>query len=212
MKGIMEIYQAIENRKTIRDFSDQPISDEIIRKLIAAGFQAPSNNHMRDWQFILFQDRTKRKELFDEILKPVGHKGAIGIVNRWGLKEVSQREMYIDAIPKQYSMLFNSACLILPFFKQETPLLNPRDLSALNPFASIWCCIENILLAASAEGIYGVTRIPFDKESACIKEKLGIPGEYEFPCYIALGYPAANAQRAKQVEINPEERIHINVW
>lgn len=74
-----------------------------------------------------------------------------------------QRGTYIDAIPKQYKMLSTSACLIIPCFRNHGPLLKPENLSALNSFASIWCCIENMLIAAVSEGIYGVTRIPFDK-------------------------------------------------
>jgi nitroreductase len=65
-------------------------------------------------------------------------------------------------------------------------------LSALNSFASIWCCIENILIAAVSEGIYGVTRIPFDDEIEYIREILNIPEDYDFPCYLGLGYPREN--------------------
>jgi nitroreductase len=85
-------------------------------------------------------------------------------------------------------------------------------LSALNPFASIWCCIENILLAAVAEGIYGVNRIPFDEEITHIKALLNIPEDYEMPCYIALGYPAESVKLIKQHSIRVEERIHFNTW
>ncbi len=208
----MEAYAAIAARKTIRDFTEQPISPELIKKILAAGMQAPTNNHMREWHFVLLQDKDRRKLLLDQVIKPVGTRGAVGIVNRWGLTDEIQRKMYIDGIPRQYQMLFNAGALILPCFWQPTPLLKPRDLSALNPFASIWCCIENMLVAAAAEGIFGVTRIPFDHELKTIKEFLCIPEGYEVPCYLALGYPAGSAVRAPQVEINLEERIHANGW
>ena len=94
-------------------------------------------------------------------------------------------------------MLYNAGCLMLPCFRQPSPLLKPKDLSALNPFASIWCCIENILVAAAAEGIFGVTRIPFEAERKTLKQYLSIPPDYEIPCYLALGYPAETASRTK---------------
>ena len=208
----MDVYEAIAARKTIRDFSPTEIPVEIIHRLIAAGFYAPTNNHMREWHFILLQDKTKRKELLDLVIKPSDRKRAINIINDWGLTDENQREMYIDAIPRQYSMLFNAACLILPCYCQPTPLLAPPDLSALNPFASIWCCIENILVAAAAEGIFGVTRIPFDSERETIKQFLRIPNGYEVPCYLALGYPEETSVRAKQVAIAVETRIHSDGW
>ncbi len=208
----MDVYEAIAARKTIRDFAPQEVNLDVIKKIIAAGMNAPTNNHLREWHFILLQDRAQRKELLDQIIKPVGKKGAIGIINRWGLTDEIQREMYIEGIPKQYDMLLNAGCLILPCFRQEQPLLKPKDLSALNPFASIWCCIENMLVAAAAEGIYGVTRIPFDAESKIIKQYLHVPEYYEIPCELALGYPAETARRTRQIDIDLESRIHQNKW
>lgn len=208
----MDVYQAIAERKTIRDFAPRPLEMELIRKLIAAGMRAPSNNHMREWHFVVLQDQVQRKALLDQVIHPVDQKGALSIVNEWGLADQSQREMYIEAIPRQYSMLFTAGALILPCFAQPAPLLKPKDLSALNPFASIWCCIQNILVAAAAEGVFGVTRIPFEEERATIKCFLNLPDGYEVPCYLALGYPAENAARAGQVEIDLDERIHLNCW
>lgn len=208
----MDVYEAIHQRMTIRDFSDKPVSREVLRKIISAGLQAPSNNHLREWHFILLDDRKKREEILLRTIKPISDKGALGIVNRWQLKDTSQREMYIDAIPKQISMLRNAACLILPCFRQDGELLKPKTLSDLNSFASIWLCIENLLLAAAAEGIFGVTRIPGEAERKEIKEFCQIPDPYLIPCLLAIGYPAENAHRAVQVKIDPEERIHENVW
>jgi nitroreductase len=208
----MDIYKALLSRQTIRDFAPREISKRIIEKLIGAGFAAPSNNHMREWHFVLLQDIDKRKELLDKVIKPTGVKGATAIIDRWGLKDPLQRGCYIEAIPKQYSMLFSAPLLILPFFRQPYPLLKPKSLSDLNYFASIWACIENILVAAAAEGIFGVTRIPFSDESKVVKKYLNIPKDYEFPTWIALGYPAEGAKRVKQVEIKLSERIHQNEW
>jgi nitroreductase len=134
------------------------------------------------------------------------------LVNKWGLVESSQRNMYIDAIPKQRSMLLDAAVVILPCFHSSGPLLNPETLSSLNGFASIWCCIENILIAAASEGIYGVTRIPFEEERKSLKVLLDIPDEYDVPCYLALGYPKQTATRMKQYAIRLEDKIHVNGW
>jgi nitroreductase len=137
---------------------------------------------------------------------------AVRIVNRWGMTDQVQRDMYIDAIPKQYSMLMNAGCLLLPCFRQRTPLLRPRNLSGLNAFASMWCCIENILVAAAAEGIFGVTRIPMEDERKTIKTALGIPDGYEVPCYVALGYPASGATRTEQTQVTVDEKVHVDAW
>ena len=208
---IMDIYTTIENRRTIRDFEDRAVPEEIVEKLVEAGLKAPTNDHMRHWEFVVVNDREARKKLLR--IKSFGDSEAIdGQLDSWGLGDKAQRDMYQEALPRQYSMLFNAGCLILPFFRVQTPLLHPKDLSALNEFASIWCCIENMLLAAVSEGIFGVTRIPMTDESVRIKNVVGHPDNYVLPCYMALGYPAANAKRTRQNTVSPKSKIHVSTW
>jgi len=183
-----------------------------VKKLLDAGLKAPSHDHLREWHFVIVQDRSKRRELIEQTIKPRSRKEATDIIDSWGMTDETQREMYVDAIPKQFSMLLNAGCLIVPCFRQTTPLLQPENLSDLNAFAAMWCCIENILVAAAAEGIFGVTRIPSAREIETIKRIFGVPQNYEIPCYVALGYPQESAARAEQIEVSVDERMHINTW
>jgi len=208
----MDVYEAIASRQTIRDFAAREIPMELLCRLIDAGLKAPSNDHLRRWEFVIIQDRARRSALIQSIRAPQDTQGATNLVNEWGLVEQSQREMYIDAIPKQHAMLLDAGALVIPCFYTSGPLLQPETLSALNSFASIWCCIENILVAAASEGIYGVTRIPFEEERNNLRRHLNIPQGYEVPCYLALGYPKGGAKRMKQHEIRLEDKIHLNGW
>jgi nitroreductase len=208
----MDTYEAIAARHSIREFSDQSLPKQMIEKLIQAGFSAPSNNHLRQWHFVILDDLTQRQTILEAVIHPLDRKGSQAVINRWGMTDPIQREMYLEAIPLQFSMLMNAGTLILPFFSQPSPLLHPKSLSDLNAFASIWCCIENILISAASEGIFGVTRIPFEAESKFVKTVLHIPVEYEFPCWLALGYPAPQAKKAKQISIDTANRIHYNNW
>ena len=46
-----------------------------------------------------------------------------------------------------------------------------------------------------------------------LSEKLvKAPEEYEFTCFLAIGYAAKNAHICKQKEIRVEDRIHHDVW
>ncbi len=207
----MDIYQAIASRRTVRDFEDRPITPAVLRRIIEAGLMAPTNNHMREWEFIVFPEKKERLNAI-QMVRDREQKEAVDIVDRWGLAEDSQRNMYIDAIPKQHRMLTEAGCLILPLFRQYEPLLRPGSLSSLNGFASIWCCIENMLLAAAGEGIMGVTRIPFDEELSYLKSMLNAPEGYEIPCYLALGYPAAIKPQIRQHPVDVDKKIHLNHW
>lgn len=49
----MEFYEVIEKRRTIRDFESEDIPKEVIERVISAAMKAPTNDHMRDWHFII---------------------------------------------------------------------------------------------------------------------------------------------------------------
>ena len=208
----MDVYEAIASRQTIRDFSSSEIPGEVIERLLSTGLRAPSNDHLRQWEFILVQEREQREKLVSKIHPPQTQKGTAALVKRMQLNDENQQEMYRQAIPKQQTMLLEAALLVIPCFRFSGDLLKPETLSSLNSFASIWCCIENILIAAASEGIFGVTRIPFEAERAHLHKVLCIPADYEVPCYLALGYPAENARRAAQNPIDIKEKLHLNIW
>jgi nitroreductase len=208
----MELYEAINARRTVRDFSDQPVERSVTERIITAGLKAPSNDHLRRWEFVVVNNRDKRTELLKAMIRLSSRPDVERWLDSWGAADETQRAMYLDAVPKQYAMLMNAGCLILPFFYHPGDLLAPESLSSLNGFASIWCCIENMLLAAASEGLYGVTRIPMNGESRHVKAVVNGPDGYVMPCYVALGYPAANAEAVRQKAILPCDRIHMEAW
>lgn len=207
----MELYEAIERRRTVREFEDRPVEEKITKKIIAAGLRAPTNNHLREWEFVIVNDKKERLRVLN-LKDMTSYEECEKMMDNFNMTDSDQRGMYHIAMPKQFSMLYNSGCLILPFFKLREPLMQPSCLSSLNEFASIWCCIENILLAAAEEGLQGVTRIPMDEELKHIKKIINHPDTYAMPCYIALGYPKKDAKLPIQKTINVSSRIHINKW
>lgn len=207
----MNVYEAIKARRTIRDFEDKPVEMGIIERIIDAGLKAPTNNHLRQWEFVIVNDKEERAKVL-RVENMTNRDECEKMLDGFGMTDDVQRNMYHEAMPRQRSMLYNAGCLILPFFKVREQLLQPSTLSSLNDFASIWCCIENMLLAAASEGILGVTRIPMGEESEHIKSAIGHPENYVMPCYIALGYPAKNAAIPAQKGIHAKDRIHFNSW
>lgn len=79
------------------------------------------------------------------------------------------QKMYGYAMPRQYTMLKEAPYVIIPLFKSKE--LNGEYVSKLNPFATIWCVIENIFLAATAEGLSCSMRIPLNKKHDIVKKK-----------------------------------------
>ena len=204
----MEFYDVVNARRTIRDFTETPVGIDVVKRILSAGLKAPTNDHMRNWEFVVVTDKQKIASIINLIPK----KDTEDIMQSWRFPDECQQKMYNDAVPKQYEMLYKSSCLVLPFFKQGSPLLKPKTLSSLNAFASIWCCIENILLASTSEGLGAAIRIPLGNEPERILEVLNHPEDYVMPCYIALGHPSPEAAIIQQKECIFEDKIHINQW
>ena len=208
----MELYEVLEKRRTYRDFSDREVSDEIVKRIIGAAFKAPTNDHLRQLEFIVVRDRENIAKVITPLVKNMeAFKELVFEVD--DTDDADKMAMFADALPKQQKMLMQSGLLILPFFRQkQSPLLKPVEQSSLNYFASAWCALENMLLAATNEGLGTVFHIPVSDEAEKIKEIVGAPEGYEFTCLLTMGYPAENAFLPKQKEINIEDRIHMNIW
>ena len=131
----MELYEAIEKRRTIRDFKSEEISKDVIERIISAALKAPTNDHMRDWQYIIVTDKDMAARLLDIVPKGISDEDMEQLLKDWNLDDSLQQECYRNAVPKQYRMLFDASAIIIPLFKQKTDILHPENISYLNGFA-----------------------------------------------------------------------------
>lgn len=62
-------YEKLDKRRSVRDFSDKPVSKEVMENLIMAGSTAPSGAHKQPWTFCLISNKdlkAKLRELAEE--------------------------------------------------------------------------------------------------------------------------------------------------
>ena len=52
----MDFYDAVRARRSVRDFTEEKIPEDKLRKMIEAAYQAPANDHFRDWHYIVITD------------------------------------------------------------------------------------------------------------------------------------------------------------
>ena len=207
-----DFYDVLNRRRTIRDFSDRKVSDDLLKKILDAALKAPSNDHLHQLEFVVVRGRENILRLISPVAENT-QKFQQTAINAAASMDGDEKAMFMDALPKQQRMLLQSDCLVLPFFRQrDCPLCKPVEQSSLNYFASAWAAVENILLAATAEGLSCAFRIPIENESEHVKKLVGAPDEYEFTCFLAIGYAAEDAHICRQKVINIGNKIHNNVW
>lgn len=199
----MEFYEVINNRRSIRQFEDKEIPRDVLERILNAGLKAPSSNHQRRWELVTLTD------------KAIIHDLAL-IVRPYPCRitepKTPQQEMFKIAYPRQRSMIEESACVILPFFKQKYPMTEDKNGYGLMDYGAMWALVENMLLAATAEGLGSVVHIPVKKEPEQIKAFLNIPDGWYLPTLVILGYASPDAETPTQVKATVENKVHWNKW
>ena len=205
----MEFYEAVNFRRSVREFQTRPVEKEKLLRILEAGLKAPSNNHLRQWEFILVKDPDQRIKVAELVAKGKNITNEMELekaLDNWS--DQLQKEMYRKALPVQEKMLVNSPELLVVSYRLRKPLKECEILYDLNDLASVWMCIENILLAMTAEGLYGVTSVP--RETTSLKKVLGVPDGYEVAVVIPIGYPEDYSINQKFVLL--EEKLHYDKW
>lgn len=199
----MEFYDVINARRSIRQFENRDIPRETLERILDAGLKAPSSNHQRRWELVTLTD------------KAIIH-GLAQIVRPYPCRitepKTPQQEMFKIAYPRQRSMIEESACVILPFFKQKYPMTEDKNGYGLMDYGATWALVENMLLAATAEGLGSVVHIPVKKEPEQIKAFLNIPDGWYLPTLVILGYASPDAEVPSQVKATVENKVHWNKW
>ncbi|MCM1320519.1 MAG: hypothetical protein NC041_00030 [Bacteroides sp.] len=79
-------------------------------------------------------------------------------------------------------------------------------------YGAAWALVENMLLAATAEGLDSVVHIPAKKEPQLINEYVKPKADYLLPAMVMLGCAAPDALTPQQVEAGAAKKAHWNEW
>ena len=63
----MDVMEAIEGRRSIRKYSEKPVSDEVLQTLLEAARWAPSWNNTQCWRFVIVRDKETKSKLADTL-------------------------------------------------------------------------------------------------------------------------------------------------
>src|SRR6266705_6995812 len=63
LRRAQEFYEAMQRRRTIRDFSDRPVPREVIEYCIRAAGTAPSGANLQPWHFVAVSDPAIKHEI-----------------------------------------------------------------------------------------------------------------------------------------------------
>ncbi|GAB3195437.1 hypothetical protein GCM10027261_15740 [Geodermatophilus arenarius] len=171
-------YAVVAARRDVRRYRPDPVPDDVLRRVLAAGHSAPSVGHSQPWRFVVVRD-------------PAVRDRAAVLTDRERLRQAAQMEP--DAARRlldlQLEGVREAPLGIVVCCDRRTPAAGVLG-RATFPDADLWSCaaaIQNLWLAARAEGLgMGWVTLFRPEELAGL---VGLPDGVATLGWLCLGWP-----------------------
>ena len=169
----MDLYEAIKKRRTIRKFK-APATKEQLHRIIAAGIQAPSPGNRQSWEFIIIDDPAL-------IAKISEIKSKLNIGHHFPNMEKYYFPEQITATqaPAQKES-FAQASLVMVYQRKK----------GRYEWVTAWPCLQNMFLAAVAEGLGSRVATFWAEAVREINDLLKVPEDFMLAAAVSIGVPA----------------------
>lgn len=202
---IEAIYRAIEERRDMRHFRPDPVDEQILQRLLQAAHHAPSVGFMQPWRFIRITDQTLRHKL---------HK-LVEAERINTAKALNEREDEFMKLKVEGILDCGELLVVSLNDKREQHIFGRRTLPEMD-LASVACAIQNMWLAARAEGLGMGWVSLFDP--VALAELLQIPSGAKPVAILCLGHVDAFYNKPMLEQENwasrhkLEDMIYTNTW
>ncbi|UGA38013.1 5,6-dimethylbenzimidazole synthase [Chromobacterium haemolyticum] len=176
-QDIAAIYRVIEQRRDMRHFLPDPVDPALLRRLLEAAHHAPSVGYIQPWRFIRIANRSLR----EEIGKLVDAE-RLRTADQLGERQAEFLRLKVEGIRDCGEVLV--AALM---DGRERHVFGRRTLPEMD-LASVACAIQNLWLAARAEGLGMGWVSLFDP--AALSALLGMPEGAKPIAVLCLGHVA----------------------
>ena len=141
------IYKVIAERRDMRHFLPLPIEPQILQKILTAAHHAPSVGLMQPWRFIRISDNAIRKAIH-KLVDDERIKTALAIGELENTTRMAEfLRLKVEGILECGELLIATLC-----DKRDAYVFGRRTLPEMD-IASVSCAIQNMWLAARAEGL-----------------------------------------------------------
>jgi len=156
-------------------FTDAPVPDETIERLINAALYAPSVGYSQPWQFVVIRDQTIKQQVHQSFQAANAHGSSLFS----GEKQKGYNALKLEGI-------LEAPVNIAIFYKpSKTPVLGQTSMKDMGRF-SVVCAIQNMWLMARALNV-GVGWVSIiDAEQ--VKKAVNADADAELIGYLCIGY------------------------
>jgi len=195
--------KVIQDRRSIREYTPDPVSDSDIDKILEAARQAPSGENAQPWRFIVVKDAATRKKLGAIAGGGSGRRFTAEFVT----KKMQERFSSLEDEAKKKAAFEKLTSGQVSAFLADAPvdliIVGKKDVWDL-PFDTS-AAIENILLMVTALnlGACWVIAPCIDiRDEERIKELLGIPEGFKAISILSIGHPTRPHRPRPRLALN----------
>lgn len=171
-------------RRSVRDFSPEPVPDEVIELAIRAAATAPSGANMQPWKFVVVRDPILKRKIRDAAEAEE--------------KESYERRMteeWLDALAPLgtdwHKEFLEIAPMLIVVFREEYGVVNGAKVRHYYVGESVGIACGILLAALNAAGLATLTHTP--SPMGFLREILERPANEKPYLLIPVGYPADGA-------------------
>jgi len=188
---LSDLFEVIENRRSIRDYSSEPIPKKDIEEMIKAAAWAPSANNRQMWKFIVVTNGEIKDRMAEAVAAKIDE-----MAEELGIKEnVEHRKKYgtffnmapavVAVLHEPYRSRWREAAKAEGWPEEKIKRLHPEP-----GLQSIGAAVQNLLLAAEAMG-YGACWMTLPAIAAYeIERILNVEPPWELAAVVPVGKPA----------------------
>jgi nitroreductase len=206
MMGNMELYDVMRTTGTVREFTDDPLPDDVLERILDNARFAPSGGNQQGVRVIVVRDASTREALA-ELSVPAARRYAAQIGNGespWNPLHpcgVDARTVAATEAPWFMTDPLRVAPVVLVFCVDlGVVAATDQDLDRIGVIAgaSVYPFVWNVMLAARNEGFGGVTNTMAVAEEPRVKKLLQIPDEFAVATLVPLGKPVHQVSKLKR--------------
>ena len=197
----MELYDVMRTTGAVREYTGEPLPDEILERILDNARFAPSGGNRQGNHVIVVRDRQMREELIDCTIP--GAKRYIAQLRNGEGPWNPVRPCGVDAetiaavdVPNQ-SPLRTAEVVLVVCVDLNVVAAFDQDLDRVGLIAgaSVYPFVWNILLAARNEGFGGVLTTAAVAEEPRVKQLLEIPEDHAVAALLPIGRPVKQVRK-----------------
>jgi len=202
----MELYDVMRSTPAVREFTDDPLPDDVLARILDNARFAPSGGNRQGVRVIVLRDNDTRAALA-ELGLPAARRYTAQLANGespWNPLQptgVDASTIEMTEAPAQMSAPLRDAPVVLVIcLDLGVVAATDQNLDRVGvvPGASVYPFVWNVLLAARHEGYGGVLTTMAVAEEPRVKQLLGVPDRYAIAALVPLGKPVRRVTKLRR--------------